>query len=80
MQDMRDTDFSQSRHLDRWHHDHVQFVFGFDAIPKLVEMAENLDKTAWKQLHRQHAIEVVWSINPKRTIKAAVRLLRPLEC
>ena len=48
-----DTDFSQSRHLDRWHHDHVQFVFGFDAIPKLVEMAENLDKTVWKQLHRK---------------------------
>ena len=48
-----DTDFSQSRHLDRWHHDNVQFVFGFDAIPKLVEMAENLDKTTWKQLHRK---------------------------
>lgn len=24
-----DTDFSQSRHLDRWHNDGVQFVFGF---------------------------------------------------
>ena len=48
-----DTDFSQSRHLDRWHNDNVQFVFGFDAIPKLVEMAENLDKPAWKQLHRK---------------------------
>jgi hypothetical protein len=48
-----DTDFSQSLHLDRWHNDNVQFVFGFDAIPKLVEMAENLDKTAWKQLHRK---------------------------
>ncbi len=48
-----DTDFSLSRHLDRCHNDNVQFVFGFDAIPKLVEMAENLEKTAWKQLHRE---------------------------
>lgn len=48
-----DTDFSQSRHLDRWHEDNVQFVFGFDAIPKLVGLAENLEESAWKQLHRQ---------------------------
>jgi hypothetical protein len=47
-----DTDFSQSRHLDRWHDDQVQFVFGFDAIPKLVELAENLEASAWKELHR----------------------------
>lgn len=47
-----DTDFSQSRHLDRWHDDNVQFVFGFDAIPKLVDLAENLEESAWKELHR----------------------------
>ena len=47
-----DTDFSQSRHLDRWHDDNVQFVFGFDAIPKLVELAENIEASAWKELHR----------------------------
>ena len=51
-----DTDFSQSRHLDRWHDDNVQFVFGFDAIPKLVELAENLEKSAWKQLHRKQRV------------------------
>ena len=48
-----DTDFSQSRHLDRWHNDGVQFVFGFDAIPKLVKIAENLEESAWKQFHRK---------------------------
>lgn len=48
-----DTDFSQTRHLDRWHDDGVQFVFGFDSIPKLEEMAENLPKSAWKQLNRR---------------------------
>ena len=49
-----DTDFSQSRHLDRWHNDNVQFVFGFDAIPKLAEIAENLEESAWKPLRRKH--------------------------
>ena len=48
-----DTDFSQTRHLDRWDQDGVQFVFGFDANSKLVEIAENLEESAWKQLHRK---------------------------
>jgi hypothetical protein len=48
-----DPDFSQSRHLDRWHQGKVQFVFGVDANAKLVEIAENLDKTVWKQLRRK---------------------------
>jgi hypothetical protein len=48
-----DTDFSQSRHLDRWHNEGVQFVFGFDAIPKLEEIAENLPESAWKLLQRK---------------------------
>ena len=48
-----DTDFSQSRHLDRWHNDGVEFVFGLDAMPNLEEIAEKLPKTAWKQLHRK---------------------------
>lgn len=48
-----DTDFSQSRHLDRWHSDGVQFVFGFDAMPNLEEIAENLPKSAWKLLQRK---------------------------
>ncbi len=30
-----DTDFSQTRHLDRWDADGVHFVFGYDAAPNL---------------------------------------------
>jgi hypothetical protein len=41
-----DTDFSQTRHLDRWHEDGVRFVFGFDGHPTLIERAETLKKTA----------------------------------
>jgi DDE family transposase len=48
-----DTDFSQTRHLDRWHDDVVEFVFGMDAMPNLVEIAENLPDSAWNVLHRK---------------------------
>ena len=48
-----DTDFSQTRHLDGWHDDGVQFVFGMDSMPNLVELADNLPKSAWKFLHRK---------------------------
>lgn len=47
-----DTDFSQTRHLDRWHDAGVEFVFGMDAMPNLVEIAENLPASAWNVLRR----------------------------
>jgi Transposase DDE domain group 1 len=47
-----DTDFSQTTHLDRWHEDGVEFVFGMDAMPNLVEIAENLPESAWNELKR----------------------------
>ena len=47
-----DTDFSQTTHLDRWHEDGVEFVFGMDAMPNLVEIAENLPESAWNELNR----------------------------
>lgn len=47
-----DTDFSQTTHLDRWHADEVEFVFGMDAMPNLVALAEDLPDSAWKELQR----------------------------
>ncbi len=47
-----DTDFSQSEHLDRWDAEGTLFVFGFDAVPKLKGMAEDLSATAWQPLIR----------------------------
>jgi hypothetical protein len=47
-----DTDFSQTTHLDRWHEEGVEFVFGMDAMPNLVELAENLPDSAWKERKR----------------------------
>jgi hypothetical protein len=48
-----DTDFSQTQHLDRWHDGGVEFVFGIDAMPNLVEIAENLPASAWSVLSRK---------------------------
>lgn len=50
-----DTAFSQTRHLDRWDAAGVVFQFGYDALPKLVEIAENLPKSAWNKLVRPPA-------------------------
>jgi len=47
-----DTDFTQSSELDRWDGDAVEFIFGIDAMPNLVEHAENLPESAWKPLDR----------------------------
>ena len=48
-----DTDFSQTAHLDRWDDaGDVRFVFGFDAMPNLVKIAESLSERRWKRLDR----------------------------
>src|SRR3970282_1339461 len=53
-----DTDFSQTAYLDGWDGQGVRFLFGIDAMPNLVEIAENLPKSAWKELVRQAKYEV----------------------
>jgi len=58
-----DTDFSQTAHLDRWDGEGVHFLFGLDAMPNLVRIAEHLPKSAWKTLPRP----------AKYTIKTAPR-------
>ena len=53
-----DTDFSSTRHLDRWDQAGVRFLFGIDAMPKLVEIADGLSPRAWKRLERPAKYEV----------------------
>jgi hypothetical protein len=54
-----DTDFSQTEHLDRWDdRPEVRFVFGIDAMPNLVALAEGLAEDLWKPLHRPAKYEV----------------------
>jgi hypothetical protein len=48
-----DTDFSQTEHLDGWDlFPRVRFIFGYDAMPNMVELADNLPKKAWRPLQR----------------------------
>ncbi len=59
-----DTDFTQTKHLDRW--DDVpglRFIFGMDASAKLHMMADDLPAGAWRNLTRR----------PKRKVKTTPR-------
>jgi hypothetical protein len=47
-----DTDFSQTRPLDRWDAAGVKFLFGIQAMSSLDEHVENLPQNAWKELVR----------------------------
>jgi hypothetical protein len=49
-----DTDFALTEYFDRWTREGVEFVFGIDAMPKLVGIADSLEKTEWKPLRRRH--------------------------
>jgi hypothetical protein len=53
-----DTDFTQTKHLDRWDDADVQFVFGIDAMKNLIEIAESLENAAWERLKRPPKYEV----------------------
>ena len=53
-----DTDFSQTKELDRWDRDDVRFVFGIDAMPNLVALAEGLPAADWQALERPARYEV----------------------
>jgi len=54
-----DTDFSQTEHLDRWHEDgRIRFVFGYDAMPNLVALAQDLPENAWQKLKRPPRYQV----------------------
>jgi hypothetical protein len=48
-----DTDFSQTRHLDRWDGDGVRFVFGYDASKAMKGRADALDADDYHGLVRR---------------------------
>jgi hypothetical protein len=54
-----DTDFSQTKHLDRWSADgRVQFIFGLDNTPARHYLADELDAAVWKPLKRRARYQV----------------------
>jgi hypothetical protein len=48
-----DTDFSQTRHVDRWDAEGVRFVFGYDARANVIGTADALPARAWTPLVRR---------------------------
>ena len=76
-----DTDFSQTKHLDRWDDEKdVRFIFGFDAHPKLVALAEDLEEDAYSYLERRpkYQIKTVPRQQPER-VKAGIVQARGYE-
>ena len=54
-----DTDFSQTEHLDGWDAiGGVRFIFGYDAMPNLKGIANDLPASAWRTLKRPARYEV----------------------
>jgi hypothetical protein len=47
-----DTDFSLTAKFDGWDDEGNGFAFGTDAMANLVEIAESVEKDAWKPLNR----------------------------
>lgn len=70
-----DTDFTQTRHLDRWDDQRVTFTFGMAEMPNLREIAENLPKTAYRVLQRRpkYAVRTEPRRKPKRVKERIVR-------
>ena len=59
-----DTDFSMTKHLDRWNDDGVRFVFGYDAIKSLKQKADELEASHYAELIR-HADEALETKKPR---------------
>ena len=71
-----DTDFSQTKHLDRWDAaGDVGFVFGIDAMPNLVALAEDLPAGSYSFLERppRYVIKTAPRATPERVKAAIVR-------
>jgi hypothetical protein len=60
-----DTDFTHTEQLDRWDDAGHKFILGFDANPKLVGLAEALEKGAWQPLERLPKYEILTEPRPK---------------
>jgi hypothetical protein len=53
-----DTDFYQTGYLDGWHRAGIGFVFGIDAQPNLVALAQALPERLWETLPRPARYQV----------------------
>lgn len=71
-----DTDFTQTKHLDRWTADErVQFIFGVDNIPARHVFADDLPAEVWQDLKRpaRYEVKTVPRRRPERTKEQIVK-------
>lgn len=48
-----DTDFSQTKYLDKWDRKGYEFVFGIDAMPNLKAIASEVEESLWEPCLRE---------------------------
>jgi hypothetical protein len=70
-----DTDFAQTGEFDRWDEGGVTFYLGLDAMPNLVEKAENLPASAWQSLTRPRRYAVATQLR-RRPANIKERVVR----
>ena len=70
-----DTDFTQTHKLDEWDGQGVGFLFGIDAMPNLVKIADELPQKAWKRLVRpsKHEVRTQRRARPQNVKERIVR-------
>jgi Transposase DDE domain group 1 len=74
-----DTDFSQTKHLDRWHADpRVRFIFGLDKSWTKHVLADDLQAAAWHKLERPARYQVKTQPRQK-PIRAKEQIVRQRE-
>jgi hypothetical protein len=76
-----DTDFTQTKHLDRWDDDPcVQFLFGIDAMLNLQVLADDLPADAWQPLARppRYHVRTAPRTKPDK-VKQAIVVARGFE-
>jgi len=64
-----DTDFSLTVNFDRWSEQGVAFVFGFDAHPKLVALADEVPESKWRRFRRPARYEAESSREKRPPVK-----------
>ena len=69
-----DCKFSQTRHLDRWHDRGVTFSIGYESKPCLVDIAENIEESAWKRLQRpRREVQTTARAKPSNVKREVIR-------
>ncbi len=75
-----DTDFTQTKHLDRWDGDGVRFVFGIDARQNLKDRAEDLPAGSFSVLKRPARYQVKTTPRgPRKDHKTPIVVARQYE-